>query len=118
MKYQTIDSGKRQNFKSGMERDTDEGKPRYDLIFPKGLPIEDSLIYRWAMLMQRGKTKYGERNWEKADSQEELDRFKSSAFRHFMDWYFGDNEEDHASAVFFNIGAVEFVKFKLKEDKK
>jgi hypothetical protein len=32
MTYTTKDSGKREEYKSGMRRDTQEGKPRYDLI--------------------------------------------------------------------------------------
>lgn len=57
--------------------------------------------------------KYGYRNWEKANSLEELIRFKASAFRHFMQWMMDETDEDHASAVFFNIQATEFVKEKL-----
>lgn len=70
-KFITKDSGKRQDFDSGMRRDIQEGKPRYDLCY---LPM----FTRWAELMDRGAEKYGERNWEKANSKEELERFKSS----------------------------------------
>lgn len=103
-KYVTKDSGKRVDFKSGMKRDTNEGKPRYDLIY---LPM----IKRLAELHERGVAKYGERNWERANSDEELNRFKASAFRHFMDWIMEVNdEEDHAAAILFNVNAVEFMK--------
>lgn len=50
------------------------------------------------------------RNWEKASTQDEIDRFKESAFRHFMQWFFGENDEDHAAAVFFNITGAEYTK--------
>lgn len=107
----TKDSGKRQEFDSGMNRDSQEGKPRYDLIIPEG--STHPMITRWAELLERGMTKYGYRNWEKARTPEELIRFKSSAFRHFMQWFMDESDEDHASAVFFNIQASEFLKEKM-----
>ena len=106
-KFIIKDSGKRKDFKSGMRRDTDEGKPRYDLIY---LPM----MKRLAELHARGVIKYGEKNWENANSIEELNRFKASAFRLFMSWIMEeDDEEDHASSCIFNINATEFVKNKL-----
>lgn len=106
MKYKTKDSGKRQDYDSGMRRDTQEGKPRYDLCY---LP----LFKRWAELMERGAEKYGANNWQLADSDEEMERFKASAFRHFMQWTMDDVDEDHAAAVLFNIAAVEYLKDKM-----
>lgn len=117
--YITKDSGKRQQFDSGGQRDTQEGKPRFDLLFPKGVPYEDQLITRWAYLMGRGAEKYTERNWELFDGQEELDRAKSSALRHLMQLIHEvDDEEDHAAAVMFNVLVIENIKRKLSEDKK
>lgn len=103
----TKDSGKRQEFSTGMQRDTQDGKPRYDLI-----PL--AFLKIWAMLMSRGAEKYGARNWEKANTKEELDRFESSAFWHLMQYLEGDRSEDHATAVAFNVAAAEFVRDKLK----
>jgi len=106
--FVTKDSGKRQDFASGMRRDVTEGKARYDLIY---LP----LVKRWAELMGRGAEKYGPDNWKKAQSQEEYNRFKESAFRHFMQYITGENpEEDHVAAVFFNLSGMEYVKLKMK----
>ena len=107
MKYVTKDSGERQEFGSGMKRDTQNGKPRYDLI-----PTQ--MMKRLAELMGRGAEKYGERNWEKADSNEELERFKASGFRHFMQWINGEEDEDHCSAVVFNLWAYETIKKKIE----
>lgn len=104
--YTVKDSGERVDFKSGMRRDVDEGKPRYDLIDRQGLR-------RHAVLMAKGAEKYGERNWQLATSEEELNRFKASAFRHFMQWLNGDIDEDHAASVKFNIDAAEMVQAKL-----
>lgn len=105
MKFTTLDSGNRQSYDSGMQRDTQENKPDYTL-----LPLE--FLKRWAELMTRGAAKYGRHNWRLANSQEELDRFKSSALRHMMQWLEGDVTEDHATAVAFNIAAAEYVKTK------
>lgn len=98
-----------------MVRDINDGKPRFSLILPKDLPYEEQLITRWAMLMERGRLKYGERNWEKADSRQEMERFADSAQRHLMQWVCGETDEDHAAAVCFNLQGSEYVKWKLSE---
>ncbi len=112
--YKTKDSGKREDYQSGMKRDTEEGKPAFSLILPLLQPFKETLLYRWAMLMMRGFKKYGYRNWEKANSEEELERYKSSAMRHFMQWMACEDDEDHSAAVCFNINAAEYVKWRLK----
>lgn len=106
MKYTTKDSGKRQDYASGMRRDTMEGKPRYDLI-------PHQMLTRLAELHARGAEKYGERNWELANSEEEMNRFKASAWRHFVAWARGDEDEDHAAAISFNVNAYETTKEKI-----
>ncbi len=103
----TKDSGERIEFDSGMKRDTQVGKPRYDLC--------DKRMYkRWAELMGRGADKYGENNWRKANSQAELNRFRASAERHLISWLDGEDDEDHAAAVMFNVAAYEAIKLKLR----
>ncbi len=114
MSFQVKDSGKRIDYDSGMRRDVQEGKPRYDLIIP--LNMNQNMLTRWAEHMKKGAEKYGERNWELANSQDELNRFRASAIRHFFQWFMGQTDEDHASAVFFNIQCAEYVKEKLQED--
>lgn len=109
--FKTLDSGKRQNYKSGMRRDLQNGKPRYDLC-------DMAIFKRWAALMERGAVKYGEDNWRLANSKEELKRFKASAFRHFISWFENEEDEDHCVAVIFNLAAAEWVKEKLKENNK
>lgn len=111
MDYITKDSGKRQSYNSGMVRDVQAGKPDFFLLLTDQ-PYKEQMVTRWAALMARGADKYGRRNWQLASSEEELERFKSSAFRHFIQWMSGENDEDHASAVFFNINAAEYVKSK------
>lgn len=109
--FVTKDSGKRKQFKEGMVRDISEDKTRYDLVY---MPM----LKRWADLMSRGAKKYGERNWELAESQEALNRFRESALRHMFQWFNGDIDEDHASAVFFNISGAEMVLKKLNDSKR
>lgn len=109
----TKDSGERTTFETGMQRDVTTGKPRYDLIDPEGLDYHETMTYRHAMLMARGAEKYGERNWEKASTEEEYRRFKQSAYRHFLAWFHDEVDEDHAAAVLFNIRGVEYVRLML-----
>lgn len=108
MKYQTKDSGKREEYASGMLRDTTEGKPRYDLI-----PHEP--LKRLAELYARGAIKYGDNNWQLANSEEELARFKASAARHFHQWMNDEQDEDHGIGATWNIFAHETIKEKLQE---
>ncbi len=107
-KFTTKDSGARQVFSTGMNRDIQDNKPRYDLIY-------SPMVKRWSELMARGAVKYGERNWEKAETEEELGRFIASAMRHMFQWFDGDTDEDHAAAVFFNISGAEMVRSKLND---
>ena len=66
--------------------------------------------------MARGAKKYGENNWKKAKTDLELKRFEASAVRHLFQWLEGDQTEDHAVAVAFNLAGAEMVKEKLKHD--
>lgn len=116
MVFVVKDSGKRMDYESGMRRDTDEGKPRYDLIIPQDM--RENMLKRWAIHMAKGMAKYGYRNWELAKSFEEYIRFKASAWRHFMAWNAGELDEDHAAALYFNIQAAEYVKEKLIAERK
>lgn len=117
--FVTKDSGRRQEYRTGMRRDLQDDKPAFELCTPKNTTKEDNMLYRWAMLMRRGAVKYGERNWELACTEEELERFKGSALRHMMQWLNGwDSEEDHAAAVMFNLQCAEYVKRRLKDAKK
>jgi len=111
--YETLDSGERAVFDSGMQRDTEAGKPRFDLLIPSDVPFADQFLTRCAALLGRGAEKYTERNWEAANSFEELARMKSSAIRHFMQWVCGETDEDHAAAVVFNLLAHETTQYKI-----
>lgn len=112
-KFVTRDSGQREEYDSGMVRDTQEGKARFDLLLPVGIPYRDQFWTRVADLLGRGAAKYNDRNWERAAGSDELDRFKSSAQRHLMQWLTDETDEDHAAAVVFNLLAYETIKWKL-----
>lgn len=112
-RFETKDSGVRAEYDSGMVRDTQEGKARFELLLPRGVPYRDQFLVRVAELMARGAEKYTSRNWEKANGTEELERFKSSALRHLMQWAAGETDEDHAAAVVFNLLGYETTKRKI-----
>ncbi len=90
------DSGKREDFPTGAVRDTEEGKPRYDLI---SVPAMTRLAHH----LRKGAEKYNARNWEKGM---DYSRLYSSALRHLMQWSAGDRDEDHLAAVLFNVMAL------------
>lgn len=103
-KFVIKDSGKRQQFESGMQRDVSTDKILWHLV------ASGPLLRRWAEHLTAGAKKYDADNWMKARGHEEMARFRESAFRHFMQWYNGDRDEDHAAAVFFNINGAEYVR--------
>ncbi len=90
------DSGARIEWETGSKRDTNEGKPRYDLI-------GRHMLRRLANHMGLGAKKYGEHNWEKGQP---VSRSYESALRHLLQWRDGDTSEDHLAAVAFNIGSI------------
>lgn len=101
------DSGKREQFDSGMQRDTQQGKTLYHLV------LKGPMFKRWAAQLTKGAQKYDENNWMKAQGAAELERFRASAMRHFIQWMDGDRDEDHAAALFFNINGVEYVRERM-----
>jgi len=113
--FQIKDSGKRQEFDGGMVRDTEDDKVDYsNLAF-------GPMLYRWAMHCTKGRIKYpdpkpGTPNWTLAKGVSEYLRFRASAFRHFMAWFWGLTDEDHAAAVLFNINGAEYVRNNLWAD--
>ena len=102
--FQVKDSGKREEFESGMQRDTTEGKIDYTLV------LDGPMFKRWAEHLTKGAVKYDKRNWMKAQGKAEYLRFKESALRHFIQWMEGYTDEDHAAATIFNINGAEFIK--------
>lgn len=111
--YETKDSGVHQEYESGMKRDSQDGKPRFDLIRTKLQPYEEQMITRYAALLARGAAKYSARNWENGNGEEELERAKASLLRHTEQLVAGEADEDHAAAVWFNAQAIEYFRWRI-----
>lgn len=105
--FEVKDGGERIKFASGMQRDTDTNKTRYDLVF------DGPLVERLAIHLTKGAMKYEARNWMKASGPAELERFRQSAIRHFIQYMSGAVDEDHFAAVVFNLNGMEYVRAKL-----
>jgi len=86
----------KEHFSTGAQRDTREGKGRYDLISP-------IMLRRLAILLEWGAAKYGDKNWEKGMP---IDRFLDSAMRHINQFREGLRDEDHLTHAIFNLMAV------------
>lgn len=90
------DSGSRQHFATGSQRDRRDGKGRYDLIPP-------SAIAALARHSEDGGIAYGDRNWEKGQP---VSRYFDSAMRHLLQFWSGKVDEMHLHAAFWNIMAM------------
>lgn len=106
--FTTKDSGTRSELANGMVRDSEDDKADYTLV------LDGPLFERWVALLGRGARKYRPRNWclalqatDRAAREKTKERFRRSAFRHFMQWMRGDVDEDHAAAVYFNLNGFE-----------
>jgi hypothetical protein len=87
---------------SGAVRDSNEGKPRPDLI-----PAE--CLWRLGWLYKKGCDHYGPHNWEKGIPTES---FIESAERHWLQYKMGQTVdagyEDHLASLVFNIFGIMF----------
>ncbi|MDX3020065.1 hypothetical protein [Streptomyces acidiscabies] len=116
LQYETQDSGRRDDFSSGMLRKPDTGRPRFDLFALRAVPVDRQLLTRRAALMERAAQEYSSRNGEKADSAAEPERMKAGAFRHFMQRFTGETGEDHAgAAVVFGLLAAETTAYPIEQ---
>jgi Domain of unknown function (DUF5664) len=107
-KFVTRDSGAKTVHSDGVQRDTQQGKTLFPLMFPRGVPMAEQLIVRVAELYTRGAEKYGDRNWEASGAEDTLDHHTEALWRHFMNFVFEVQDgEDHAAAVVWNINAIE-----------
>ena len=97
-----------------MKRDIQDGKPNVYCWIPKDIPYEEQWLTRLGNAATRGAEKYGLRNMDCANSEEELERFKTSALRHMLQWLMGEEDEDHQIATIFNMIQAENVKWRIK----
>lgn len=99
--YVTRDSGRREEFNTGAQRDTRQGKGRYDLIPPRPLK-------RLAGVYERGAIKYGDNNWRKGMP---FSRFIDSATRHLVEYREikeanSQMDEDHLAQAVWNLFCI------------
>lgn len=87
------DSGTREHMSTGSQRDSREGKGRFDLLPPDA-------IMRIAQHFEAGAKKYDDRNWEKGQP---IGRLMDSGLRHVIKYLRGDRDEDHLAAAGWNI---------------
>jgi len=99
------DSGSREKFKTGAQRDIRRGKGRMDLMPPRAL-LAISKIY------EEGCFKYGNRNWEKGIP---LHCFLDSALRHLMNFQEGKKDEPHLWMAGWNILCLIETEERIKE---
>ncbi len=107
MRFEEVkDSGERQEFDTGSQRDSREGKGRFDLISPIAL-------LRIAQHFENGAEKYGDRNWEKGQP---LSRYLDSAIRHIYAFLGGSRDEDHLAAASWNTMAAIHTETLIEEE--
>jgi len=92
-KYIVKDSGKRQNYITGAQRDSETGKGRFDLISP-------IFLKQLAVICEKGAKKYADRNWEKGIP---LMRYMDSAERHINNYKEGKRIENHIVQAAWNL---------------
>lgn len=113
--FVTKDSGKKAEYASGMQRDTQEGKPAFHLMLAEGIPFEDQFLTRLAGLYARGAEKYGARNFEKACTKEDEEHIKGSYLRHVIKHIAGVQDgEDHGAAAAWNAKALEDCRWRMR----
>lgn len=94
---------KNRQFNTGAQRDTSEGKLRMSL-----LPQQE--LKRVMKRYLDGAEKYGENNWMKGMP---LSVFYDCAHRHLEAWWRGENSEDHAAAVVWNMMCAMWTETKI-----
>jgi len=93
MAYEIKDSGERQKFETGANRDIRQGKGRFDLLPTRTMKA-------LAVHFERGCLKYGERNWEKGIP---VARYLDSGLRHAFQFLQGLDDENHLIAAIWNL---------------
>lgn len=89
-------SGEKETFETGAQRDVQEAKPRPDLMSPFAME-------RIGWVFSKGAERYGQRNWEKGMP---FSRYLASAERHLMQFKQGDLSEDHLAQAVWNLCAI------------
>lgn len=102
-------AGERQHTSdNGVVRSDPTGKTDYTLI-------SYEMLTRYAEHMTKAVAVKGHNNWRNA-GPEDAERFQQGAWRHFVAWLNGEQDEDHAAALYFNIAGYEHACTKWEGD--
>lgn len=96
---------KNRKFDTGAQRDTGEGKLRMSLV-----PQQE--LKRVMKRYLDGAEKYGENNWMQGMP---LSVYYDCAHRHLEAWWRGEDSEDHAAAVVWNMLCAMFTETRAHE---
>lgn len=100
-KAKVKDSGKREQMATGSQRDTRDGKGRYDLLSAYALR-------QIALVAEQGGKKYAEHNWRLG---QKVSRYLDSAIRHLQDYQAGLRDELHLAQAAWNcMSAIETIR--------
>jgi hypothetical protein len=83
-------------FESGSQRDDDSNKPLVN-------HLTAYTRLRFGYLLREGANKYGKNNWQKGQPTETA---LESLHRHLAKYELGDRNEDHLSAIIFNVQLI------------
>lgn len=92
------------HYQSGAVRSDNEGKIDYSLA------LDGPLFERLAAHLTKAAPEKGKRNWMNAHTEEDYDRFRESFVRHVFQFLKGDDSEDHAAAIAFNLNGMLYVR--------
>ncbi len=107
MSHTIKDSGERRQYSTGAQRDRGDIKPRPDLIHPY-------FTFRVGLHLGKGAIKYDEWNWYKGMP---LSDWYASLKRHVEALGMGLNDEDHLSAIAFNVMGYMITELGIKTGK-
>ena len=71
-------------------------------------------LSKFALFMEEGAKKYSFENWKLLNTPEDIERFKESCYRHYIQWRLEEDDENHQMATVFNLMALFY---HLKEEK-
>ena len=90
------DDNTKRIFETGSQRDDDTNKPLVN-------HLSAYLRLRFGYLLRMGANKYGKNNWQKGQPTEAA---IESLHRHLAKYELGDRNEDHLSAIVFNVQLI------------
>lgn len=91
----------------------DNRSMRYIRETAKSLLLENYESYyegltAFALFMEEGAKKYSFENWKLLNTEKDIERFKESCLRHFVQWDMYQEDENHLLATIFNIMALRY----------